>query len=82
MKRTVGIVFLTASIPIFGFYLWEANALYKGPFGDELGSVAYPIPDQLRATALSALLCFFIGASLLARDFVQRRTSEKHDRSR
>jgi hypothetical protein len=75
----LGIAFLLAAIPTWIFYSRAFEALRKGPFGDELGSVAYPLPNRLEAAGLSALACFLIGLSLLAFDFVRWWRKKNND---
>jgi hypothetical protein len=79
VRKTLGIVFLAATIPLWILYRQAFEALRKGPFGDELGSVAYPIPDRLEALRLSAVACFLIGVSVLVFDFLKWRRQRHHD---
>jgi hypothetical protein len=66
VRRTLGIGFLLATIPIWMLYSRAFDALRKAPFGQELGSVAYPIPGRLKTVRLSRFACFVIGFSSLA----------------
>jgi hypothetical protein len=79
LMRIRAIVFLCAGILISIFYARALAEIRKGPFGDEFGSVTYPVPPQLKAVGISGVLCFVIGLCLLIFDLRKRWRQEPHD---
>jgi hypothetical protein len=77
--RTRGIVFLGAGILICIFYAQAFAEIRNGAFGYEFGSVAFPVPLQLRAVGISGVICFVIGVYLLIFDLRKRWRQEPHD---
>jgi hypothetical protein len=77
--RTRGIVFIVAGILLCIFYARAFTEIRTARLGYELGSVAFPVPPQLRAVEISGLFCFVIGLYLLIFDLRKRRRQEPHD---
>jgi len=69
--RTRGFLFLLAGLPFWLRYMHDYNVLKNSPFGDELGSIAFPLPTKLHALGLTALILFLIGIFVLVLDFAR-----------
>ena len=69
--RTRGILLLLAGLPFWVRYMHDYNALKNSPFGDELGSIAFPLPQKLHVLGLTAIIFFLTGIFVLVMDFVR-----------
>jgi hypothetical protein len=74
-----GLVFLFAAFPLGALYTRAFHNIQIGPFGDEFGSVAFPVPPQLEALRLGAQVCAIVGLSLLVTDFIKWRRHRLRD---
>ncbi len=72
-----GILFLVAGVLLLIPYGHLFNAIRSGPFGDEPGSVAFPVPGKLEAIRLSGLACLLIGVYLLVADYIKARRQKE-----
>lgn len=64
MTRVRGVIVLAAGLPFWIYLVWFINEVRKSPFGYELGSVAFPLPAQIRAALFVAVISLFLGLSL------------------
>jgi hypothetical protein len=74
------LLWFTAGVAIEFWYTHSIRAVMRGPFGGELGSVAFPVPPQLKAIGLSGFVCLFIGSILGILDFTRWRRTRNASR--
>lgn len=78
MKK-VGAIFVLVTVPGWIYYAYSFRALRSGPFGDEFGSMGYPVPLRLQVVGWFAFGCTLIGAGQIAFGFVQQARQKSHD---
>jgi hypothetical protein len=62
----------------FAALAWFGHAvrqIQNSPFGNEIGSVAFPVPSQLEAIRDFGIISFLLGVYLLVRDLLSWRKS-------
>lgn len=53
----------------FDWHVW--TVIQRSAFGDEFGSIVFPVPMYFRLLALFGLLCMLIGLPAMAFDLVR-----------
>ena len=78
MMKKVGAIFVLVAVPAWIYHAYSFSALRNGPFGDEFGSMGYPVPLRLQVVGWFAFGCNLIGVSLIAFGFTRRARQKSH----
>jgi len=80
MRKRV-IFWFVAAISAWAYYVRAVVAIRQSPFGDEFGSIAFPVPTKLWAVGVIAALSSLIGFFLLLFDLVQWSRKRHFDKA-